>query len=98
MIRISEIPFIWNPTEAQLKTDLIGGNMPKDHTTTMLSFRVDNATAERLKKHARIRHTTVSDLLRNWSENCEMKIFLPARARDKLEIIAKGRKNMTPDG
>ena len=96
MIRISEIPFIWNPAEAQLKTGLIGDNVQKSSTTTMLSFRVDNDTAERLKKYARIRHTTVSDLLRNWSENCDVRIFLPARARDKLSVIAKGRRSLTP--
>ena len=62
----------------------------------MLSFRVDHDTAEYLKEYARIRHTTVSEVLRNWSKNCDLKIFLPARAQDKLEIIAKGRKNMTP--
>jgi len=95
MIRISEIPFIWNPTEAQLKTDLIGGDVQKIRTT-MLSFRVDNATAERLKKYARIRHTTVSEVLRNWSENCDVRVFLPARARDKLSVIAKGRRSLTP--
>ena len=96
MIRISEIPFIWNPTEAQLKTDLIGGEVQKSSTTTMLSFRVDNDTAERLKKYARIRHTTVSDLLRNWSENCDVRIFLPTRVRDKLSVIAKGKRSLTP--
>ena len=73
-----------------------GGSVSKDHTTTMLSFRVDNATAEHLKKYARIRHTTVSEVLRNWSENCEMKIFLPARAKDKLAIIARGKRTLTP--
>ena len=68
----------------------------KNSTTTMLSFRVDNDTAERLKKYAKIRHTTVSKTLRNWSENCDMEIFLPVRARDKLEIIAKGKRTLTP--
>ena len=70
--------------------------MSKDHTTTMLSFRVDNATAEHLRKYARIRHTTVSEVLRNWSENCEMKIFLPPRAKNKLAIIARGKRTLTP--
>jgi len=62
----------------------------------MLSFRVDHATAEHLRKYARIRHTTVSEVLRNWSENCDMKIFLPPRAKDKLAIIARGKKNPDP--
>ena len=79
-----------------LNTDFIGGEVQKNSTTTMLSFRVDTDTAEYLKEYARIRHTTVSEVLRNWSKNCDLKIFLPVRARDKLEIIAKGRKNMTP--
>jgi len=73
-----------------------GGSVSKDHTTTMLSFRVDNATAEHLKKYARIRHTTVSEVLRNWSENCDMKIFLPPRAKNKLAIIARGKRTLTP--
>jgi len=96
MTRISGIPFIWNPKEAQLKTDLIGGDVQKSSTTTMLSFRVDNDTAEHLKKYARIRHTTVSEVLRNWSENCDMRIFLPIRVRDKLSVIAKGKRSLTP--
>ena len=96
MTRISGIPFIWNPKEAQLKTDLIGGDVQKSSTTTMLSFRVDNATAERLKKYARTRHTTVSEVLRNWSENCDVRIFLPTRVRDKLSVIAKGKRSLTP--
>ena len=70
--------------------------MSKDPTTTMLSFRVDHATAEHLRKYARIRHTTVSKVLRNWSENCDMKIFLPPRAKDKLAIIARGKRTLPP--
>ena len=69
--------------------------MQKSSTTTMLSFRVDNDTAERLKKYARIRHTTVSEMLRNWSENCDVRIFLPTRVRDKLSVIAKGKRSLT---
>ena len=70
--------------------------MQKSSTTTMLSFRVDNDTAERLKKYARIRHTTVSEVLRNWSGNCDVRIFLPTRVRDKLSVIAKGKRSLTP--
>ena len=70
--------------------------MQKNSTTTMLSFRVDHDTAEYLKEYARIRHTTVSEVLRNWSENCDVRIFLPTRVRDKLSVIAKGKRSLTP--